>query len=423
MMTSTFSYEFEKVMGPFGIPVYLKRQPEIIRCTSIALVNFVGAADDRLIGAPGVYHWFEHVPFRGTKNFPNGYEGTRGPISKIGGVLNAWTNPLATTFWATVPNSFFRTAVEVVTDLVANPLLTTEGIEAERRIIHQEIRDALSSPESVMNRLMMDSLWNDHPLSSGVLGTIESLDSMNSEVLQEARRKGYCRGRMAFFVSSSLPEEAILAELEKVCGELPANNLSPRVKFATYEKLQWNDEREYMRETSFDSSIMCLIFPLGPMSSHREVAASTLLCSVFSYGGLGSPLYTALREKNQLVYACGVSRGGYESGGYFKIEMKTSRDNLFPAQKAIRGLFKDKRLRSSEWHDTIKLARRRNGDMTLPNPYTEIREAISEVGYIGSPISNESFMSLVDSVSLDEIAEMIDSLDLDQAYTLTALGK
>src|SRR3989344_2325672 len=109
----------QKLEGPYGIPVYYQRMPEVVRSVSMAWVIFAGAADDASVGAPGLYHWFEHVPFRGTKKYPGGYQDIKGRFTRYGGAINAWTSLHATKYHAHVPVKVWPEALSVITDLFA----------------------------------------------------------------------------------------------------------------------------------------------------------------------------------------------------------------------------------------------------------------------------------------------------------------
>ena len=75
--------DFERIDGPFGVPVYYQRLP--VNTVSVSWVMFVGSADDAVGGGEGIYHWFEHLPSRGTEKFPGGYRDTEARLVRHGG--------------------------------------------------------------------------------------------------------------------------------------------------------------------------------------------------------------------------------------------------------------------------------------------------------------------------------------------------
>lgn len=101
----------KQIDGPAGIPIYYQRMPDLVKSVSLSWLVFTGAADDESIGLPGLYHWFEHIPFRGTVKYPNGYTDTKGDLTRYGGNNGAWTNHHATNYWAFAPVSKWRSGL------------------------------------------------------------------------------------------------------------------------------------------------------------------------------------------------------------------------------------------------------------------------------------------------------------------------
>ena len=93
--------DFERIQGPFDVPIYFQRLP--VNTVSLYWLVFVGSADDESAGGHGVYHWFEHIPSRGTKKFPGGYFDTEARLVRHGGGSGAETGATFTGFSADIP--------------------------------------------------------------------------------------------------------------------------------------------------------------------------------------------------------------------------------------------------------------------------------------------------------------------------------
>ncbi len=416
--------EFERVVGPHGIPIFYERLPSVIKCTGISLTVLVGAADDTSCGEPGLYHWFEHAPFRGTVNFPNGYTDTKGTIARFGGESGANTSALRTNFWATIPDKFLPTAVRLVTDLVARPLLTDEGIVAERDIIGQEIKRALGSLERCHSYNLWESLFPEHVLGNRTLGTTSSLDSMTPDVLRNAWMKGYDRSRMIFVVSTSLERDEVMQVLSEPLASLPSNSLTPRRSSPSYGELTWPKEKRFVAQSSFEPSQVSVVFPIPALKSWTDLVRYGLLGQIFTFGGLGSPLYRAVRENKQLAYTASQERFHSLDGGFIGFEVNTSSEKIPAVENALLEMLRsDPQIRSREWWATVRAGMRNNLDMQIPSPTRSVAVAISEIVLAGETIAAEMYLNYVDTIPHEELTNLVDQMTPQRARTVITLGK
>jgi predicted Zn-dependent peptidase len=416
---------FTRLEGPYGIPVFYQQLPEIVRSTAIALTVFTGGGDDISVGQPGIYHWFEHVPFRGTKKFPDGYLATKGPVTRVGGKVGAWTSWFCTNFWATLPTRHLNTGLDIVVDLVAQPLLAKDAIIAEREIINQEIRDRNSNPNGKLGYLLPQILWPGHPLGSSVLGSIKSLAAMTPELLQEARKKGYDRSRMAFFISSALPCHVIMSLLDSRFGFLPDNNLKERRAGASYAPLEslWECGKRTEIETEFSTSIVKKLFWIPPFRTKRDLVKLGILSQIFGHGGNGSPLMRAIRENRQLAYSAQTDMFTSRDGGYWGFSVNTSLDHVQAAEEALPTMLQDPQLRSKEWFEDIKEAARNSLDMQAIDPDHLVDTAVRRTMLTGDPWNEEEITQLVVDTPHEQLLSWLDEIDFSKARTVIALGK
>ena len=194
--------DFELLSGPFGVPVYYQRLP--VNTVSLYWLVFVGSADDDAGGGHGIYHWFEHIPSRGTQKFPGGYFDTEARLVRHGGGSDAETGFTYTGFSADVPKRVWPDALDVLADMIACPLLRREDIAAEREVILQEIDEWHSSPYTQSLCRLPSVLWPGHALGHDQLGTRESLKSIDPTQLRHAHAAGYSRNRCVMFVAGDI---------------------------------------------------------------------------------------------------------------------------------------------------------------------------------------------------------------------------
>ncbi len=85
----------------------------------------------------GISHFLEHLFFKGTKKRPNPGQ-IHSALDKIGAVHNAFTSKELTGFWVKSAVADFDIGLDVVSDILLEPIFKKEEIEKERGVIFQE---------------------------------------------------------------------------------------------------------------------------------------------------------------------------------------------------------------------------------------------------------------------------------------------
>jgi predicted Zn-dependent peptidase len=168
-----------------GVPVYLDELPELFTPVSLELCVMSGSADDMAVGQAGIHHWGEHLPFRGTAAFPNGNIDISARIARMGGSLNAYTSHHNTVYYVSVPKSRWKDGLEVLVELAGRPLNRPEDVEAERKIIEQEMKQGRSEQMDVFWEEKHARLWGTHPLAQSIIGTETSLATMDVSTINK----------------------------------------------------------------------------------------------------------------------------------------------------------------------------------------------------------------------------------------------
>src|SRR5258708_6942073 len=145
---------------------------------SVALMFKIGSRyePERIAG---VSHFVEHMVFKGSRRYPTS-KAVAEAIEGVGGELNAATDKETTVFWARVPGDKLATAVDVLTDIIQDPILDPEEVEKERDVILEELRMYLDSPGDHVHTLFEEELWPAHPLGIDIAGTEDSVRAITA---------------------------------------------------------------------------------------------------------------------------------------------------------------------------------------------------------------------------------------------------
>ncbi len=116
-----------------GIPVVTEFIPG---CESSGYMVAVGTGSrDETKEIFGISHLLEHVVFRETKNRTS-YQMSK-EIEGAGGETNAFTGRELTAFFGVTIRETKDVAKEMVSDIVANPLINDKDVELEKKIVLQ----------------------------------------------------------------------------------------------------------------------------------------------------------------------------------------------------------------------------------------------------------------------------------------------
>jgi len=416
---------FQKLEGPYGIPVYYQRLPEMIKSVSFSWTIFVGSADDESIGAPGLYHWFEHVPFRGTKKYPTGSKEIKALCTKNGGRIGAYTNPHSTTYFTTVPIKIWREALSRITDLLSQPLLTESGINSEREIIVQEIADRKANSWGRVYYDLPEILWPGHAFGHHVLGNENTLRSMTPEILRSAHKANYDRSRCIFTAVGNIGDQELMSELHKICSDIPDHNLPERRVSTDYPSLpQWKKGAVTVRETQFDSSIVLMLFSLpengDPTQNYYKW---NILGDMFGFGSTESPLMRITREERSLVYHAKVFERYLPKGGYWGFAAETQTKNTDAVITAFNDTIKDRQVYSEARIEDVKTGLKGALDIRPIDTNSYRDQAISRIINAGTPFSDSDYLEALNKTTWEDIRNMIDSIKIEDAHTIVFRGK
>ena len=414
---------FKKLDGPYGIPIYFQKLPEIVQSVALEWILFTGSADDKNIGTNGVHHWFEHVPFRGTKKFPDGYTSVTGQFTRFGGDINAYTNHVSTGYHAHVQVAQWKQALEVITDLWSQPLLTDEGIDSERTIIFEEIRQRKSTAIGSAYYHLLNNAWPNHPLGHTVLGTEESLKSMTPEQLRQAHKLGYDRSRAVLFISGNLSEKEILDYANECFKVTPDNGLSERREVSSHGELpKWELGKETIVNTEFASSVVLMLFPFSANKTIEEFILLEFLAGMLSEGGLDSPLYRIVREERKLAYSVQPSHYTHPDGGWTGFVVETKTGNIDKVKQAFVDVLRDPELRSEERFSKVKDAIYSDVKMRSISSMRLNEIGINRFVDYGEMMSDDKYNSQIEKITLNQVVEAFDAMTPDKAHTYIYKG-
>ena len=158
----------------------------------------------------GIAHFLEHMAFKGTKRAHGRCRSPR-QIEDVGGYINAYTSREMTAYYARVLEDDVPLALDVIADIVLNPVFDKKEIEVERHVILQEIGQALDTPDDIIFDWLQEAAYPDQPFGRTILGPAERVSSFKRDDLTRFVREHYGPDQMILSAAGGVDHDRIVA--------------------------------------------------------------------------------------------------------------------------------------------------------------------------------------------------------------------
>ncbi|AVO36759.1 M16 family metallopeptidase [Pukyongiella litopenaei] len=265
----------------------------------------------------GIAHFLEHMAFKGTA--------TRSAlqiaeaIEDVGGYINAYTSREVTAYYARVLAGDVPLALDVISDIVLNPVFDPREIEVERGVILQEIGQAHDTPDDVIFDWLQEESYRDQPLGRTILGPSERVRAFSREDLSGFVGEHYGPDQMILSAAGAVDHDALVAMAERLFGHLrPRPALVPDVaQFIGGEA---------RHEKALEQAHFALALE-GPAYRDDAIYTAQVYSGVLG-GGMSSRLFQEIRETRGLCYTIFAQTGAYADTGTLTIYAGTSGEQV-----------------------------------------------------------------------------------------------
>ncbi|WP_085309506.1 M16 family metallopeptidase [Planktotalea arctica] len=287
-----------------------------LKSASIGIWVTAGGRDERL-EENGIAHFLEHMAFKGTKTRSSLQIAEA--IEDVGGYINAYTSREVTAYYARVLGADVPLALDVIADILLNPVFDEDEIEVERGVILQEIGQALDTPDDVIFDWLQDEAYPEQPIGRTILGPEERVRSFNREDLRRFVSEHYGAGQMILSAAGDVDHDTIVRLAEDLFG-----GLETRLAEAASGAIFKGGERRVSK--TLEQAHFALAFE-GPGYCDDAIYTAQVY-SVALGGGMSSRLFQEVREKRGLCYTIFAQTGAHSDTGMTTIYAGTSGEQL-----------------------------------------------------------------------------------------------
>jgi predicted Zn-dependent peptidase len=257
----------------------------------------------------GIAHFVEHMLFKGTTT--RSAEDIAQAIDSIGGQLDAFTAKEYASYYIKVLDEHLPLAIDILSDIVMNPAFSAEDIEREKKVVVEEIKMVEDTPDDLVHELFTQGFWADHPLGRPILGTRETVESFNANLLRDYFQGAYTAPNVIISAVGNLEHDRVRDLVGERFASLPTTGEPIREQAPTV------DPKILIRNKELEQSHVCLGASSYPQN-HDDRYSSYVLNTLLG-GSMSSRLFQNVREKRGLAYAVFSGLSAYRDAGSFTI--------------------------------------------------------------------------------------------------------
>jgi predicted Zn-dependent peptidase len=364
----------------------------------------------------GISHFVEHMVFKGTKS--RTAQRIAREVDAIGGNLDAFTGKETVCFNIKVLDDHVPTALDVLSDLVLNPVFAAEEITRERGVILEEIKMDEDNPDTLVHEIFMQNFWKDHPLSKPILGTRETVRSFEHNTLLGFFEQRFRAGNMVFSAAGNLEHDSFVDLVARHFGSLASGTVaSDTVAPQVTPRIHLRNKK------SLEQVQLCLGVPAPPVADASRY--TTLVLNVILGGGMSSRLFQTVREERGLVYSIYSDLNPYSDTGSLCVYAGTSSDRALQVIDLIMDEFR--RLKTEPLQaDELRRAKdqlRGNLLLSLESSMSRMSNLARQQMYFERFFGLEEILDKVEGVSEEQVMAMATNLFHSDKVALTLLGR
>jgi predicted Zn-dependent peptidase len=364
----------------------------------------------------GISHFVEHMLFKGTRSRTAQHIARE--MDSIGGNLDAFTGKETICFNVKSLAEHVPIALDVLADLVLNPVFDLPDIERERGVILEEIKIDEDNPDVLVHELFTQALWKDHPLGWPILGTSATVAALNQRSLVDYHIDRFHGGNMIFAAAGNLDHDSFAAALtdkfSTLAGgatlhELPAPKSEARI-------VQRNKK-------SLEQVQICLGLPAPPITDDNRYA--TLILNTVLGGGMSSRLFQTIREERGMAYSIYSDLSPYRDTGTLCVYAGTSAGKALEVVDLILDEFRKLKQEPLSVEELTRAKDQVKGNilMGLESSNARMANLARQEMYFHEFITVDEIIARINDVAADHVQTMAQRLFDPARIAVTLLGR
>ena len=390
---------------------------ETVKNTDVVSIGFWyrHGSRDETASEQGFAHFMEHMLFKGTEK-RTAFQIAQS-IDRVGGFLNAFTEKELTCLYCTLPKEHLYLAVDVITDMVNNSVLSTEEIEKEKLVVINEIRSIEDNPEEMAYEFYLETMWKDHSLSRRITGESKNIKKINRENLYAFYKKRFVPSNSVVTVAGKVDPETVFDLLEKYQNNGTSKRLE-QIRTPPANETAWKFKKNSFQQVHIYTGLSTA--PPDKLEDYYKI----LVFSTLFGESMSSRLFQQLREKEGLCYSVFSFRTYYSDINLWSIYANTVPDL---ASRVIKSINHELKRLHSEPPDEIEVSNARGqlrGNLILSKEDMESRmkRLLRQYLITGNVLEYEESLSLLKKITAVNVQEIVTEFIKPDHFNMLAYG-
>ena len=402
-----------------GLKLILIPMPHVKSATVLVMVGAGSRYESKEIN--GLSHFLEHMAFKGSKKRPTA-QMISSTIDAIGGEFNAFTGKDHTGFYIKARASDVPLLIDVLSDMILNPILSADEIEREKGVIIEEIHMYEDTPMRHIGDIYEELLYGNTPLGWDTAGKPEIIRSIKRDHFVDYIDRHYRPNNAVMIVAGGITKDELritnlvkkqLNPWQKKITSAWENNSPQQVQPAV--KVQFKDTQQAHMAIGVRAYSM-----LDPRRFALQVLATIM------GGGMSSRLFIQVRERRGLAYYVHASADQYLDVGAFTTQAGVDVKRIDEAIKVIIAEY----LGAADGTFAVKAEELTKAKEYLKGKSTlELEDSRSVAAFYGSQellkrsiLTPDELMAKYDSVTVADIHAVAKNIFVREKLNLAIIG-
>jgi len=398
---------------PNGLTI-LTEEMQQIRSTSIGIWIKTGSRHEEA-ERNGISHFVEHMLFKGTTS--RSAQDIARQVDSIGGNMDAFTAKECICFNIKILDEHLPIAMDILSDLVLNPVFAAKDIVRERGVILEEIKMDEDSPDYLVHEIFTQNFWKDHALGRPILGTKETVRKFEQTMLFDYYSGFFYPGNMIIAAAGSLNHERFAELVRQKFSQLQSKqNGFKQTPPQTFSKIIARNKK------SLEQVQICMGVPALQIADDRRYVGYVL--NTLLGGGMSSRLFQNIRENQGLCYAIYSDLNSYRDTGCLSVFAGTSQEWAPKVVESVVGEFRNLKAEAVSDEELNRAKAQLKGSLmlSLESSTARMSNLARQEMYFDRFFSLDEIIERIESVTADQLREMAEGLFKQDKIAVTVLG-
>jgi predicted Zn-dependent peptidase len=307
---------------PSGLTIVTDAMPHL-HTASLGVWVGSGSRDEKP-DEHGISHLLEHMAFKGTAR--RTARQIAEEIEMVGGDLNAATSVETTAYYARVLKADVPLAIDVLSDILAEPAFDPDELAREQNVIVQEIGATEDAPDDLVFDRLQETAFPNQPVGRSILGTPDTVRSFDPARLRTYLTRNYRAPDMVVAATGAIQHDVVVAEAQKRFASFsgpPAPAPEP-ARFGGGRRIETRDLEQ-----------VHIAMALQGLPQKDDQLYSLQVFTIVLGGGMSSRLFQEVREKRGLCYTIHAFHMPYSDTGMFGLYSGTDATDAPELMKVV----------------------------------------------------------------------------------------